>query len=194
VPIEETLRALNDLKSQGKIRAIGVSNFSRAQIEEAARFGVIDSLQPPYSLFWRQAEKEALPYCAANGVTVLAYSPMAQGILAGRFGAQPVFAKEDHRRSHRLFQPDVYPRVRAALERLQPIAERNRVSLGQLALAWVIRHPGVCAIAGARSATQAAENARAAALALSSADLAEMDAIGRTVSDALDDNPVQWNF
>jgi aryl-alcohol dehydrogenase-like predicted oxidoreductase len=194
VPIEETLRALNDLKSQGKIRAIGVSNFSRAQIEEAARFGAIDSLQPPYSLFWRQAEKEALPYCAANGVTVLAYSPMAQGILAGRFGAQPVFAKEDHRRSHRLFQPDIYPRVRAALERLQPIAERNRVSLGQLALAWVIRHPGVCAIAGARSAAQAAENARAAALALSSADLAEMDAIGRTVSDALDDNPVQWNF
>jgi aryl-alcohol dehydrogenase-like predicted oxidoreductase len=194
VPIEETLRALNDLKSQGKIRAIGVSNFSRAQIEEAARFGAIDSLQPPYSLFWRQAEKEALPYCAANGVTVLAYSPMAQGILAGRFGAQPVFAKEDHRRSHRLFQPDIYPRVQAALERLQPIAERNRVSLGQLALAWVIRHPGVCAIAGARSAAQAAENARAAALALSSADLAEMDAIGRTVSDALDDNPVQWNF
>jgi aryl-alcohol dehydrogenase-like predicted oxidoreductase len=194
VPIEETLRALNDLKSQGKIRAIGVSNFSRAQIEEAARFGAIDSLQPPYSLFWRQAEKEALPYCAANGVTVLAYSPMAQGILAGRFGAQPVFAKEDHRRSHRLFQPDIYPRVRAALERLQPIAERNRVSLGQLALAWVIRHPGVCAIAGARSAAQAAENARAATLALSSADLVEMDAIGRTVSDALDDNPVQWNF
>ena len=194
VPIEETLRALNDLKSQGKIRAIGVSNFSRAQIEEAGRFGTIDSLQPPYSLFWRQAEKEALPYCAANAITVLAYSPMAQGILAGRFGARPSFAKEDHRKGHRLFQPDIYPRVQEALERLRPIAARNRVSLGQLALAWVIGHPGTCAVAGARNAAQAAENARAAALALSPADLAEMDAIGRTVSDGLDDNPVQWNF
>ncbi len=194
VPIEETMRALNDLKSQGKIRAIGVSNFSRAQIEEAARFGTIDSLQPPYSLFWRQVEKDAMPYCATNRVTVLAYSPMAQGILAGRFGAQPAFAKEDHRKGHRLFQPDIYPRVGEALERLRPIAGRNRFTLGQLALAWVISHPGVCAIAGARNAEQAAENARAAALSLSSADLAEMDAIGRTVSDALDDNPVQWNF
>lgn len=194
VPIDETLRALNDLKSQGKIRAIGVSNFARAQLEEAARCGVIDSLQPPYSLFWRQAEKDALPYCATNGLTVLAYSPMAQGILAGRFGPQPSFAKEDHRKGHRLFQPDLYPRVREAVERLKPIAARNRVTLGQLALAWVIRHPGVCAIAGARNAEQASENARAATRVLSAVDLAEMDAIGRTVTDALDDNPVQWNF
>jgi len=194
VPIEETLRALNDLKSQGKIRAIGVSNFSRTQVEAAARFGVIDSLQPPYSLFWRQVEKDALPYCAANSITVLGYSPMAQGILAGRFGPQPVFAKDDHRKGHRLFQPDIYPRVQEAVERLKPIAARHRVTLGQLALAWVISHPGVCAIAGARNAEQASENARGATLALSAADLAELDAIGRTVTDGLDDNPVQWNF
>jgi aryl-alcohol dehydrogenase-like predicted oxidoreductase len=194
VPIEETLRALNDLKSQGKIRAIGVSNFSRAQIEEAGRFGTIDSLQPPYSLFWRQAEKDALPYCRANGITVLAYSPMAQGILAGRFGVRPSFAEEDHRKGHRLFGPDVYPRVQAALERLKPIASRNRVTLGQLALAWVISHPDTCAIAGARNAAQAVENARAAALTLSAADLAEMDAVSRTVTDGLDDNPVQWDL
>jgi len=194
VPIEETLRALSDLKSQGKIRAIGVSNFSRAQIEEAARCGVIDSLQPPYSLFWRQAEQDALPYCAVNGLTVLAYSPMAQGILAGRFGPQPDFAKEDHRKGHRLFRPDIYPRVQEALQRLKPIAARNGVTLGQLALGWVISHPGVCAIAGARNAAQASENARAAAIVLSAADLAEMDTIGRSITDGLDDNPVQWNF
>ena len=131
---------------------------------------------------------------AASGITVLAYSPMAQGILAGRFGPRPEFAKGDHRKGHRLFQPDIYPRVQAALERLQPIADRNRVSLGQLALAWVIARPGVCAIAGARNAEQAAGNARAATLVLAAADRDEMDAIGRTVTDALDDNPVQWNF
>ena len=194
VPIEETLRALNDLKSQGKIRAIGVSNFSRAQLEEAARCGRIDSLQPPYSLFWRQVEKDAMPYCAANDITVLAYSPMAQGILAGRFGGRPYFEAGDHRKGHRLFQPDIYSRVQKALEALKPIAERRAITLAQLALAWVISHPNVCAIAGARNAAQAAENARAARLTLSEGELSAMDAISRSVTAHLDDNPVQWNF
>jgi aryl-alcohol dehydrogenase-like predicted oxidoreductase len=194
VPVAETLRALNDLKSQGKIRAIGVSNFSRPQLEEAARYARIDSLQPPYSLFWRQVEKDALPYCAANDMTVLAYSPMAQGILAGRFGGQPAFAPGDHRKGHRLFQPDIYPRVQNALEQLKPIAERRAVTLAQLALAWVVSQPNVCAVAGARTAAQAAENARAARLRLTEDELSDMDAISRSVTAHLDDNPVQWNF
>jgi aryl-alcohol dehydrogenase-like predicted oxidoreductase len=194
VPIEETMRALTDLKAQGKIQAIGVSNFSRAQLEEAGRFGRIDSLQPPYSLLWRHVERDAMPYCAANGISVLAYSPMAQGILTGKFGPQHRFDEGDHRAKHRLLEPAVYPRVQEALSRLRPIAERNRISLSQLALAWVIFHPGTCAIAGARSAAQAAGNAAAASIVLSEADLSEMDVIGRTVTDHLDDNPVQWNF
>ena len=192
VAIEETMRALNDLKAQGKIRAIGVSNFSRAQLEEAAGFGRIDSFQPPYSLFWRHVEKEAMSYCQANNVTILAYSPMAQGILTGKFGPQHRFEKGDHRAGHRLFQPDMRARVQQALERLRPIAERQGVTLGQLALAWVISHPGTCAIAGARSAAQAAENAHAGDIVLPPEVLAEMDAISRTVTDHLDGNPVQW--
>lgn len=194
VPVEETMRAMNELKAQGKIRAIGVSNFSRAQIEEAARFGGIDSLQPPYSLLWRHSEKEAMPYCAANGITVLAYSPMAQGILAGRFGADPAFEKGDHRQGHRLFKAEIYAHVLNALERLKPIAQRHRVSLAQLALAWVISHPNTCAIAGARSPAQAVENAGAMQVSLTAADLAEMEAISRSVTERLDDNPVQWTF
>ncbi len=194
VPIEETMRALNDLKAQGKIRAIGVSNFTRAQIEEAARYGSIDSLQPPYSLFWRQAERDALPTCAANGITVLAYSPMAQGILAGRFGAAPQFEKGDHRKDHRLFAPEIYPRVQEAVAKLKPIAQRYGITLAQLALAWVTSHPNTCAIAGARSPAQAVENAGAMRVELAKADLEELDAISRTVTDLLDDNPVQWNF
>ncbi len=194
VPIEETMRAMTDLKAQGKIRAVGVSNFSRAQLEEAARYGRIDSLQPPYSLLWRQAERDALPYCAANDITVLAYSPMAQGILAGRFGAAPTFEKGDHRRGHRLFQPDIYPQVLKAVEGLGPIARRRGVSLAQLALAWVLSHPDTCAIAGARSPAQAAENAGAMQVELSTSELAAMEALSRPVTDLLDDNPVQWDF
>ena len=81
VTVEESKRAINDLKQQGKSRAIGVSNFSRIQMEEAGPYARIDSLQSPYSLLWRHVEKDAMPYCIENNITILAYSSMAQGIL-----------------------------------------------------------------------------------------------------------------
>ena len=194
VPIEETMRALNTLKSQGKIRAIGVSNFSRDQLAEAMTYGEIVSLQPPYSLFWRQVETDALPLCKESGLSVLAYSPMAQGILTGKFGPAHQFKQGDHRRANRLFQEPLCTRVQDALAALKPVAERHNLSLGQLALAWVIAQPGACAIAGARNASQALENARAGTVSLTQEDLAEMDRIGRQVTDFLDDNPVLWKW
>jgi aryl-alcohol dehydrogenase-like predicted oxidoreductase len=194
IPIEETMGALNHLKDQGKIRAIGVSNFSGRQIAEAAEFGRIDSLQPPYSLFWRQAEADGIPYCRENGITVLAYSPMAQGFLTGKFGPDHRFDKGDHRAKSRLFSPELYPKVLEAVEALRPIAERHDATLAQLALAWVISHPNSCAIAGARNEGQVRANAEAAGVRLSEEDLAEMDRIGKTVTDRLDDNPVMWKF
>jgi len=111
VPIGETMEALNKLKEQAKIRAIGVSNFSREQIEEASRYGQIDSHQPPYSLFWRHEEKDAIPCCVRNKISILAYSPMAQGILTGKFGPDHTFEDGDHRAKNRLFHPEHYPRV-----------------------------------------------------------------------------------
>jgi aryl-alcohol dehydrogenase-like predicted oxidoreductase len=194
VPIEETMLALNDLKEEGKIRAIGVSNFSRAQLEEAASCGRIDSLQPPYSLFWRRVEDDAMPYCLENNITILAYSPMAQGLLTGKFGPDHKFEEGDHRARNRLFAPDNYQRVQQAIDKLRPIAWRKNLSLAQLALAWVIAQPMACAIAGARNAYQAAQNAAAAKVQLSEDDLSELDAIGRGVTDHLDDNPVMWDF
>jgi myo-inositol catabolism protein IolS len=194
VPIEETMGALNGLKEQGKIRAIGVSNFSREQIEDASRYGRIDSHQPPYSLFWRQEEKDAIPYCTRNNISILAYSPMAQGILTGKFGPEHTFEEGDHRTKNRLFNPEHYTRVQEALAKLRPIAKRNGITMAQLALAWVISHSGTCAIAGARNAAQAVQNAEAGEVILSNTDLTEMDIIGRSVSDHLDDNPVLWNW
>lgn len=194
VPIEETMRALNDLKAQGKIRAIGVSNFSRSQLEEVDQYGQIVSLQPPYSLFWRHLEIDAMPYCLENNITILAYSPMAQGILTGKFGPDHRFEAGDHRAKSRLFEKENYRRVQAALEKLRPIAASHDCTLAQLALAWVISHPNACAIAGARNAEQAAQNAAAAAVKLSTDDLEQMDRIGRSVTDHIDDNPVMWKF
>jgi aryl-alcohol dehydrogenase-like predicted oxidoreductase len=194
VPVEETMGAMNDLKERGLIRAIGVSNFSRAQLEEAAEYGRIDSLQPPYSLFWRQVEKDARPYCVENTITVLAYSSMAQGLLTGKFGSNHKFAEGDHRSRNKLFKPDNYQRVQQALEKLRPIAERYGISLGQLALGWLIVQPNTCAIAGARTAEQVEQNAKAGEILISPSDLEEIDQIGRSVTDHLDDNPVMWEF
>lgn len=194
VPIAETMRALNELKTQGKIRAVGVSNFSRAQLEEAAGHGEIVSLQPPYSLFWRRLETDAMPYCVENNLTILAYSPMAQGLLTGKFASDHRFAPGDNRSKNRLLEPETYRRVQAALERLRPIAAKHDCSLGQLALAWVISQPNACAIAGARNADQSIQNAAAAMVKLSSEDLRQMDGIGRLVTDDLDDEPVMWKF
>jgi aryl-alcohol dehydrogenase-like predicted oxidoreductase len=192
VPIEESMRAMNDLKQQGKIRAIGLSNFSRIQLEEAARYGRIDSLQSPYSLFWRHVEKDAMPYCFENRITVLAYSPMAQGLLTGKFGPDHKFAKGDHRSKNKLLKPENSRRVHQALAELRPLAQRHGVGLGQLALTWVISHPGTCAIAGARNSQQILQNARAVEVRLSAAELTEIEAISRIVTDPLDDNQIMW--
>jgi aryl-alcohol dehydrogenase-like predicted oxidoreductase len=193
IPVEETMRAMNQLKEQGKVRAIGVSNFSRSQLEEVMRYGAIDSVQPPYSLLWRQAEKEVLPFCVANDITVLAYSSLAQGLLTGKFRTGHSFARGDHRARNRLFKGAHFTRAQQALDQLRPIAERHGASLTQISLAWVVAQPGTCAIAGARNAQQVQENAKAMEIRLSAEDLTEMDAIGRMVTDYLDENLIMWD-
>lgn len=194
VPMEETMKALADLKDQGKIRAIGVSNFSLDQLKSICKIGPVESLQPPYSLLWRHVETNTLAWCQENRVTILAYSPMAQGLLTGKFGPDHQFENGDHRSSNRLFQADVYPHVQQALDALRPLAEKKGITMAQLALAWVIAKPGVCAIAGARNARQAVDNAKAADVTLTEAELDEMDRISRPVIDRIDDNPVQWKW
>ena len=194
VPIEETMNALNMLKEQGKIRAIGVSNFSSAQIEEAMQYGRIDSLQPPYSLFWRQVEKDTVPYCVENNISILAYSSLAQGLLTGKFGRDHTFEEGDNRKDNKLFKGENYERAQQALDKLRPIAERHQCSLAQLSLAWLIAQPQTNAIAGARNTEQAVGNASAADVDLSADELTEIDAIGRLVTEHLDENPVMWDW
>lgn len=193
VPIEETMSALLELKQQGKIRAIGVSNFSHAQLEEIAQYGRIDSLQPPYSLFWRYVEREAMPYCIKHNISILAYSPLAQGLLTGKFERGHKFDPADNRAKNKLFQGENYERAQQALEKLRPIADRHHTSVGNLAIAWLIAQPKTQAIVGARNAEQAAANASSADIKLSADELPEIDAIGRIVTEHLDDNPVMWN-
>jgi aryl-alcohol dehydrogenase-like predicted oxidoreductase len=188
------MQALTDLKQQGKIRAIGVSNFSKDQLAEASQYGRIDSLQPPYSLFWRQVEQDIMPYCVANNISILAYSSLAQGLLTGKFAPDHQFEEGDIRAKNKLFQGEHYQRAQVALAQLRPIAERHDCTLAQLALAWLTAQPQTSAIVGARNAEQAIQNAQAATVNLSPDDLKEIDAIGRSVTDYLDEDPVMWNF
>ena len=127
-------------------------------------------------------------------MTILAYSPLAQGLLTGKFGPGHRFEQADNRAGNQLFQGETYCRALQAVEQLRLIAARQQCSLAQLALAWVIAQPQTCAIAGARNTQQVLDNTQAVALSLSEADLQEMDRIGRLVTDTLDDRPAMWDF
>ena len=194
VPIEETMGALTQLKEQGKIRAIGVSNFSRGQLQEAAQFGRIDSIQPPYSLFWRQVEGDAGPYCVDNKISIIAYSPLAQGLLTGKFKRGHTFEEGDNRSGNKLFSGENYERAQNALDKLRPLADKYGVSVGELSLAWLIAQPQTSAIVGARNSQQATQNAAAGDVDIDEDDLDAIDEIGRTVTDRLDNNPIMWNW
>jgi myo-inositol catabolism protein IolS len=192
VPIEETMRALVELQHAGKIRAIGVSNFSSTEIQEAAQYGDIVSVQPPYSLFWRQASDDLTPYCVKQNISMLAYSPLAQGLLTGKFTRTHHFPKTEIRSTHKLCAPKHYERVQIALDALQPIAEKNNMTLTQLALTWLIMQPQTSAIVGVRNPAQVEQNATVLNLTLSDADLAVINKIGRSVTQHLDDSSVMW--
>jgi aryl-alcohol dehydrogenase-like predicted oxidoreductase len=192
VPIEETMRALVHLQEQGKIRAIGVSNFSRTEIAEAADHGRIDTLQPPYSLFWRHIESEIRPYCVDHDITILAYSPLAQGLLTGRFSLDHDFEPSDPRADLKLFQPEHRERVSRALAALAEIARDKGCTMAQLALSWTIAQPNTCTVTGTRSADQVVENAGAMEVALSPNEIATINEIGREVAEPFCDDSLLW--
>ena len=126
----------------------------------------LDSVQPPYNLFWRYPEQELLPWCREHHVSLLAYSPLAQGILADRFKEPFAFAEEDHRHGNKLFHPDTWPKVSEALDHLRHFAKERGVTLAQLALAWIAADPLCFPIVGARTPDQIRENSKAMQLAL----------------------------
>ncbi len=190
VPVEETMGAMVKLQEEGKIRAIGVSNFSSQQIEEALQFGRVESQQPPYSLFWRSYEfNGTLQTCIDNGIGVIPYSPLAQGLLTGKFNRDNR-PQGDNREGNALFKGETYDKAVDAVEQFKSIAEKYGVSTGNLSLQWLLGQPGVTSvIVGARNAEQASDNAKAAGFQISDEDRAAIDRIGRTVTDTLPENP-----
>ncbi|MGD0167714.1 MAG: aldo/keto reductase [Gaiellaceae bacterium] len=155
--LEEGWAACVALLVAGKVRHIGVSNFSVEQLRRANALATIETLQPPYSLINREIEAEILPYCIAEAIGVIVYSPMASGLLTGTFSAERVASLPEHDfRSHAPhFQEPQLSRNLAAAERLREVGERHGVSAGATAIAWALREPVVSgAIVGFRNAEQ----------------------------------------
>ncbi|NQU96925.1 MAG: aldo/keto reductase [Chloroflexi bacterium] len=175
-PVEETMGELLRLRDSGKIRYIGVSNFSAEQTKEAQACGPVTSSQPNYSLLFREAEESILPHCMDHGIGVMAYAPLGRGLLTGKYGAGHRFAEDDTRHDHYAFSAENRSRALAITGAMRNwVADRGR-DLAQFAIAWVLANPAVtCAIVGAKTPEQARHNAAAGDWRLSQADLAEIE-------------------
>ncbi|MGD8499853.1 MAG: aldo/keto reductase [Phycisphaerales bacterium] len=176
--VEGAWEEMAKMAAEGKLRYIGVSNFTVGQIKRVQKIHPVVSLQPPYSMIHREFEDELLDYCAQNDIGVVAYSPLQRGLLTGKFSAERLagLALDDHRRRN----PDFHePRFSATLdlvEHLKEIAERDGRTCAQLAVSWVLRLPEVtAAIVGARRPQQIIETAPASDWVLGKRDIEEIE-------------------
>ncbi|HMF72243.1 MAG TPA: aldo/keto reductase, partial [Flavitalea sp.] len=162
----------NLLLLQGKIRAAGVCNYNKSQMEEAEKTINLSSNQVPYSMVERSIESELLPYCLLNQKSIIAYSPLQRGILTGKIRPGHKFAKGDHRPTTKFYKPGNLERINHLLETLEPLAKEKSVTLSQLVIRWTIDQPGVTvALVGARDAEQAEQNAEAINVKLTEDDM-----------------------
>ena len=186
LPIGAAMETLERLRASGRIRAIGVSNFTADEMRAAGEYGQIAVLQPPYNMFWRFVEGDQLPYCREHGIGIMAYSGLAQGLLTGNLTSDTTFPEGDKRPTTVLFQPGAYEPCLAAIEALRPIAERAGLTVPQLAIAWLLGRPGVStALVGARTVPEIEENVFGATQQVSAEEMAAADAATREVFESL---------
>lgn len=188
-PLEETMLALTEVVRQGKARYIGFSEWSPDQIQAAFSFADTEhfvSSQPQYSMLWRNPEAEVFPLCAANGIGQIVWSPLAQGVLTGKYQPQQAPQKDSRAANDQmnwyLLEELFSDRILTAVQQLKPIAQEVGVSMSQLALAWVLRSEYVVsAIIGASRPEQIVDNAAASGIKLSDEVLAAIDQILESV-------------
>ncbi|HWD69394.1 MAG TPA: aldo/keto reductase [Solirubrobacteraceae bacterium] len=176
--IDEGWSALAELKEQGLVRHIGVSNFSVEQLRQVSEIAPVETLQPPYSLVARGIEAELLPYAEQEGIGVIAYSPMASGLLSGGMTRERIngFPEDDWRKGHPNFSEPKLSAHLALVERLRAVGERYDTVPGAVAVAWVLARSAVDgAIVGFRRPDQVAAIMPAASLHLTAEDIAEIE-------------------
>jgi len=184
--IEDIMACLLDLKAQGKIRAIGASNTTTADVDRYLAAGELACVQERYSMLDRKLETEALPQCLDKNVAVLAYSPLEQGLLTGAISRTQVFAEGERRNTQPWLQPNNRSRVLDMLDGWQDLTETYDCTLAQLVIAWTVAQPGITVtLCGARKPAHAESNTKAAALNIAPADAtrirADVQALGNPI-------------
>lgn len=174
---EEVMGAMETLRAQGKIRALGVSNCPPDWLDRAAAVAPLTSIQPKWSWLSRAEEATSLAWARAHGVGAVVYSPLEMGLLTGKIQPDRVYAPGDDRPGQAWFKPEAVVRINAALDTLRPVAEAKGCTLGQLMLAATIAEPGITgALVGARDRAQALQNAAAMAVVVTDAERAQIRA------------------
>ncbi|HVX23641.1 MAG TPA: aldo/keto reductase [Acidimicrobiales bacterium] len=178
VPFEETAAEVAALVAEGKIGHVGVSNFDVAQMEAFSAVCPVETLQPPYNLLRRSVEDDILPYCRKQDIGVLAYSPLASGLLTGSVGPDTTYPADDWRSTAAAFTGDARRRNLAVVDGLKAVAADLGISLSQLAVAWVLAQPGVhVAIVGSGRPETIVDSAGAADVVLEPATLDRIEAL-----------------
>ena len=176
--IEQAWEEIAKLAEEGKVRYMGVSNFTVGQIKRAQEIAPVASLQPPYSMLHREVEDDLLGYCAENNIGVIIYSPMQRGLLTGKFSYEHLASlpDDDHRKANADFQEPKFTATLEFVEQLKPIARRSDKTLAQLAISWTLRRSEVtAAIVGARRPGQIEETAGATDWTLTAEDIEEIE-------------------
>lgn len=183
IPLKYTMKALEKLYLEGKIRAIGVSNFAVRDLEEARSYlsrTDIVSNQLRYNLVQRDIDEDVIPYCRKNGISIIAYSPLAQGALSGKYTVETV-PKDDVRSSNLLFAPANFSQISRLVEVLQSVAKAHGRTASQVALNWLATLPGVIPIPGVKTPAQAAENVSSIDFKLTIQELEQIERAAREV-------------
>ena len=177
-PIHASMEAMAELQAQGKARYLGVSNFNAEQMQEALQTARFHANQPRYNLFDREIEAEDIPFCEQHGVGLLAHSPLAKGLLTGKYAPGYRFPEDDERAGMPRFQGETFVRYLNVAKRLEEIAHDKGLSLTQLAVAWLLRLPAVtCVLVGAKSPAQVEEHLGAVGVSFDDDELRHVESV-----------------
>jgi aryl-alcohol dehydrogenase-like predicted oxidoreductase len=177
-PVEASLDEMDKLRQEGKVRFLGVSNYNAEQMRRALQTARFESSQPRYNLFDREIEAEDIPFCEREGIGILAHSPLAKGLLGGKYTPDTTFPPEDERSTFPRFQGQTFARFLGVADRLKQVAADKGLTLVQLAIAWQLRLPAItCVLVGAKSAQQVAEYTGAVGVSFTAEELARIETI-----------------
>lgn len=175
-PLADTMGAFNRLIEQGKIRYAGVCNFTKDQLEESIEHAPLVSNQIRYNMLERDNEEDVIPFCIQNGIGIMAYGPLAHGLLGGEFQRGAQLQEDDWRSRYTLFEAPIFDKIMGIVDQLGPMAKSYQRTLAHLAINWTLSRKGITtALIGMRQASHVDENAQAAGWSISAKDMEKID-------------------